>query len=247
MQNGKIVSDIQFYNCGYCINNLNFISKKLPFERKKFYARAISFKHDEKYYLFDTGYSRKIFQNGISSRLYNLLNPAFVEQKDEIIEQLKIDISAVFISHLHPDHIGGLHFFPHQKVILSKKSYELLDSKNPLVFKNLLPQNLKERTHILHDERCDFLHEFFDEVYDFFGDGSVYLIALEGHMSGQYGIFFAEHKLFCIADATWDLSYPERQMRLFARFVQSDYKQYVNTIDRIRKFKDTGIKIVTSH
>lgn len=247
MEIGKKITDIQWYSCGYCENYLKFIDINLPFKKKKFYAKALSFAHKGKYYLFDTGYSRKVLENGFFSKLYHLLNPTNVTEKDEIIQQLKVDISTVFISHLHPDHIGGLPFFPHQRIVLSQKSYDLLKKKKPLIFRNLIPKNLEERLHILKDERTTFLSEFFEEVYDFFGDGSVYLIALEGHMIGQYGIFFPEYQLFSVADASWNLKYDEKSMSFPARQVQQNYKQYVKTLESIRKFQETGVKIVTSH
>lgn len=247
MENGKKVTNIQWYTCGYCENYLKFIDIKLPFQKKKFYAKALSFEYNGKYHLFDTGYSRKVLENGFFSKIYHFLNPTKITEEDEIIHQLQVEISTVFISHLHPDHIGGLPFFPHQTIVLSENSYQLLQKKNPLVFRNLIPKDLEKRVHILKDEKTTFLCEFFEEVYDYFGDGSVYLIALEGHMSGQYGIFFPEHRLFCVADASWHLKYDERSMSFPARKVQQNYAQYVKTLASIRKFKETGIKIVTSH
>ncbi len=247
MEDGKKVTEIQWYTCGYCENYLKFLDTNLPFEKKKFYAKALSFSYEGKYYLFDTGYSKKIFENGFFSKLYHLLNPTKVTEQDEIIHQLEIEISTVFISHLHPDHIAGLHFFPQQTIVLSQDSYDLLQKRNPLVFRNLIPHDIENRVHILNREITKDLSEFFEEVYDFFGDGSVYLVILEGHMKGQYGIFFPEHKLFCVADASWNLKYDEKSMSFPARMVQENYKKYVKTLASIRKFQETGIQIVTSH
>lgn len=247
MDNGKKVTEIQWYSCGYCENYLKFIDINYPFQKKKFYAKALSFCYNGKYYLFDTGYSHKVLENGFFSKMYHFLNPTKVTEKDEIIHQLKVDISTVFISHLHPDHIGGLPFFSKQTIVLSENSYGLLQKKNPLVFKNLIPKDLDKRVHILKEEITDVLSDFFQEVYDFFGDGTVYLISLEGHLTGQYGIFLTEHQLFCVADASWNLKYDEKSMSFPARKIQQDYKQYVKTLASIRKFQETGIKIVTSH
>ena len=57
----------------------------------------------------------------------------------------KEDIKYIIISHLHPDHIGGLKFFPNSNLILTKTCYNNFKLKKDslLIFKELLPDDLK--------------------------------------------------------------------------------------------------------
>ena len=87
---------------------------------KKFYPSSINVflvkdKKSGKLFLIDAGYGRK------SSRLLPLLEGAGIGPET---------ISGVFITHIHPDHVGGLTLpdggiaFPQAKVFIARKEYE---------------------------------------------------------------------------------------------------------------------------
>lgn len=87
---------------------------------KKFYASSINVflvkdKESGKLFLIDAGYGRT------SSRLLPLLERAGIRPEM---------ISGVFITHIHPDHVGGLTrpdgriAFPRAKVYIARKEYE---------------------------------------------------------------------------------------------------------------------------
>src|SRR5690606_25389115 len=102
----------------------------------------------EGYALFDTGYSLSIYKMGFKGWLYRTFNPTHVQQQDEIATQLHRDgiqpkdIRYVILSHLHPDHIGGVQSFPDSTIIITAGGYETY--KHPrwrdLFFPQLLPK-----------------------------------------------------------------------------------------------------------
>lgn len=246
MQNGgKKITNIKTYYCGYCVNHLNRIFKNTKKETRHFAAMVALFQHNDSYYLFDTGYSKLVLENGWRSKVYNTLNPIIFNDKDSLVTQLAndnilpSDIKGIILSHLHPDHIGGLLDFPNSKIYVSKKTY--LTLKNPklfdIIFKNLIPTNFENRIEILD----------FEDEHDFFGDGSLILKDVSGHTNGQMGMFLPEYNIFYGADSTWGMDLIDKPMKAVARFLQKDFKAYQNTIEKIKEMQENGIKVVVSH
>ena len=264
MENGnQTITEAYLFKCGKCQNVTNQIYKGIRRKDKKtltFHALSMAINHkDLGMILFDTGYSDNIYQNGIVSRIYNTLNPATVNSDDYITSKLnkynfkKEDISKIIISHGHPDHIGGLKFFPNTNLILTKDVYKSMKSANlkELVFKNMV-KGFKNKVEILENKVDDnFLSKYFDKVYDIFKDKSIYAIGLEGHSKGQIGIYIPDLKLFVGSDSCWgeEFLHTYQKLKLIPRLVQHNFKEYVDTICRINKFKDENpnIKVIFSH
>ena len=72
---GKNITEIKFYECGYCVNQLSHVFRRHHKEKRNFPALVVLIKHREYgNMLFDTGYSELIYQNGFPSFLYNAIN-----------------------------------------------------------------------------------------------------------------------------------------------------------------------------
>ena len=147
MENGgKKIKRIKLYKCGYCVNNIKYIFKNSKSTKIKFPALVVFIEH-HKYgnILFDTGYSKKIYNNGIISKIYNIFNKTYVEDEDIIKNKLKTDqinnVDKIILSHAHPDHIGGLKLFENYELIATEDTTKLLKKSKirDLVFKNMLP------------------------------------------------------------------------------------------------------------
>ena len=115
----KMIEKVDYFACGYCTNDLKRVFKGFDKTIVNFNAGVFLIKHREKgYILYDTGYSMDILKNNIKYFLYRFANPITLKREDMIDYQLKEkgispdEIKYIIISHLHPDHIGGLKFFP---------------------------------------------------------------------------------------------------------------------------------------
>lgn len=266
------IQKVVFYQCGFCTNNLAAMFRKVPWQKRRFPARAVLIQHKELgNILYDTGYSEKIFgkeeneNSGILEKLllkiYCFFNPVSLKPGDRIDEKLIQDgispnsIRTVILSHGHPDHTGGLSRFSQYELIVTE---EVLKSiKNPriqnLVFSSQVSKIEDGRIRLISGKGTagHFLCRYFEYVYDLFGDGSVIGVKLDGHCKGQMGIWIPDVNLFLAADACWggDLVKYTRQMRTIPRMIQNNFKEYQDTLRRICQMKKEcpEIRVVFAH
>jgi len=168
----------------------------------KCHATAFLLRRASGYILVDTGYSSRIMQlQSIWHRAYRLITPVHMTDNEGICGQLKklgvraSDIEHVVLTHLHPDHIGGLRDFPDAKIHLRGPAIEFLRASRRfianIVFDALLP--------------CDFWERVSPMQADVLGDGLLSVVDLPGHAVGQVGILFkcGATQILLAADSCW--------------------------------------------
>ena len=253
----KIIKEIKYYNCGYCINNLKLIFKKHKKEIKKFPAGVFLIKHPKDgYILFDTGYSTEIYNLGWKGKLYNLFNPTYVKENEQINIQLEKDgikcneIKYLILSHLHPDHIGCVKYFNQAKIIVSEEAFNTY-KKNKiryLIFDKLLPEWFENNLIIINENNLKKNKNKYFSYYDLFNDNSMLLTKVNGHAKGQICCLI-ENKLFLGADSSWGNSFVGRaeDFRFFPRLIQSDMNDYIKNDKLLKIMQKNGIILCFSH
>nr|WP_293994002.1 MBL fold metallo-hydrolase [uncultured Fusobacterium sp.] len=253
----KMIESIDYFACGYCTNKIENIFSDTKKKKVIFEAGVFLIKHRKYgYILYDTGYSTKLLENKLKYFLYRMLNPINISEDKMINRQLEKknistqEIKYIILSHLHPDHIGGLEFFPNAKIIISQKCFEEFEKNSfrSLIFKEILPKNFKDNLLIkkIEAENKEFNYL---KSYDLFSDNSIFLTELNGHSSGQCCAYIKEKNLFIAADSTWRVDFLDMidKMKFLPKLIQNNFSDYKKSIEILKTMRADGIKIVASH
>ena len=77
MENGGVkgmgrIEKVVLYHCGFCVNNLALIFRKMPWKSRRFPALAVLIQHKTLgNILYDTGYSEHIVNKGMQKKQRN--------------------------------------------------------------------------------------------------------------------------------------------------------------------------------
>jgi len=131
-----------------------------------------------------------------------LSNPLFSHRVPQgCVESLALgnltpsDIDIVILSHLHCDHVGDTRVFRRSKFVVGNGCHKLLEKCYPedpesIYASDLLPH---DRTRFLPPADSDVVEGWkaigpFPHAYDFYEDGSLYIIDSPGHLIGHVNI-----------------------------------------------------------
>lgn len=242
MSNGFKLKKI--YRVGYCVGRGFLADKILGWSKVRFYTRCFLIEHPERgLVLIDTGYGEALLnetKQGINS-LYSKLLPVTLLPEDDIVSQLENDginlgdLSYLFITHYHPDHIGALKEFANVPWIYHKKSLENLGKLSAIqglikgFIKSLVP-SIPLGSLAVYDE--NYIEEWNGfKGFDIFGDQSLVIINLPGHAEGQMGVLIGD--IFFCADANWGTKNLPHVLGFLVQDNIADYKQTFSMIQKI--------------
>jgi len=132
-------------------------------------------KHGKDWLLWDTGVNEAVaaMPNGLAPadpRLVTWHLPRTLTAQLQEIGVSPGDITAMVVSHTHPDHIGNVELFPKAMLYVQKAEYEWPGPDNAPRFNSRHPV-VK-----------------LDGDFDMFGDGSVTILATPGHTPGHQSL-----------------------------------------------------------
>jgi glyoxylase-like metal-dependent hydrolase (beta-lactamase superfamily II) len=215
--------DVRLFSVGHCRNSAWFVESGPLGKQIHLPAMVAIIRHPESgLILFDTGYGNPLVEaTSLPARLYRMLLPFSYKDQDAVPYHLwhlgltTDSISTIFLSHFHPDHIGGLKDLPDVPILHSQAGLTTLATYTPrqrlaaAFFPELLPDSFPQLARAIESLPQVALDESwrpFEEAYDVAGDGSILAIALPGHAVGQYGLLCRRtggRWVFLIADAAW--------------------------------------------
>jgi len=215
---------ISIFNAGFCTCPEHIALRGGSRAHVRFPAMFALFEHPRfGAMLFDTGYSYRFFDEtrGFPNRLYRLATPVSLREEQLAVNQLAgrglrpVDITRVFISHFHADHVAALGDFPRASFVYLPQAYAAVKPLRRLraltraYLPGLLPPEFERRAVPVEPSMHVALPpEFapFRAGYDLLGDESLLAVALPGHAAGQMGLFARAadgQVFFFVADAAW--------------------------------------------
>jgi glyoxylase-like metal-dependent hydrolase (beta-lactamase superfamily II) len=209
--------------------------------------------------LFDTGYATGEWPTGWRGAAYRRLLPPEIAPADDIARQLAEDdvdpasVTHVVLSHLHPDHIGGISRFPDAVFVMTAGQRGSLEKPRLRdgILTGLLPTWWDDARKIVLERDAFRPTEVAGVSFsaaDLFGDGSYLLVDLPGHAAGHLGALI-DRRVLLAGDAAWgsDLLGATERLRAIPRAVQHDLAAYRRTAALLQDAADAGIRLVFSH
>jgi glyoxylase-like metal-dependent hydrolase (beta-lactamase superfamily II) len=260
------------FTAGFCTCPEHFTLQRGSRRKIRFPAMFVLFEHPRfGAMLFDTGYSYRFFEETLHfpNRLYRMLTPVTLHEEQLAINQIAAlnlratDISKIFISHFHADHIAALGDFPCAQYIYLPQAFTSVRNRHGLsalsraYLPGLIPVDFSERSKPIDLSTIRPLpseYAPFTCGFDLLGDGSLLAVELPGHAAGQMGLFAHDESgttYFFIADAAWLIeSVIENHLpHWLASFFFSDSQAYRTTLANLHRFHKSrsDVIIIPSH
>jgi glyoxylase-like metal-dependent hydrolase (beta-lactamase superfamily II) len=213
-------------------------------------------------FLVDTGYTKEYALNK-ETRLggfYDALLPVYTSKKITLKERLAkrgillSDISYLFISHYHPDHISGLSELTEIPWIFRKDALETLLTLNPLqalkhgFFSRFVPKDtpgdsiLLKKSHFTQNYRGSPLLSA--PLFP-----GIEAVDLPGHALGQMGLSIGD--TFFVTDAAWSIESIKNEVlpSWLGLRLQQDPKAYIETFKAICNLqkRETELRCIPTH
>lgn len=221
--------------------------------------------------LFDTGYSYRFFEETktFPNRVYRWMTPVTLRDEDLAVNQLSNleirpgDITRIFISHFHADHIAALADFDRARYVYIPHAYDTLrytrglEAVRRAFMPGLIPSDFDERSAPVDMTKPCLLspdHAPFTIGYDLLGDESLIAVELPGHATGQMGIFARDDNdqiFFFVADAAWlkQAVKENRPPHKIADLLFSAPKSYRETLSNLHSYylNHPSVHVIPSH
>jgi glyoxylase-like metal-dependent hydrolase (beta-lactamase superfamily II) len=251
---------LRHYICGSTSHDVGAMFRDVPAGRREFPSGAFLYEaEDGRRVLFDTGYATGAWRTGWRGDAYRRLLPPHVVDSDDIALQLAADgidaasVTYVVLSHLHPDHVGGIRRFPGATFVISAGHERTLLSPRLRsgVLPGLFPDWFPGRGRVVLDDEA-FRRVRIGKVelraHDLLGDGSYLVVDLPGHADGHLGAL-VDGRVLLAGDAAWgsDLLDVSSRLRALPRAIQHDARRYAATAEKLERLADEGMRIVCSH
>lgn len=245
-------AELRALTCGHTHHDLGRLVAGHPRERRRFPSTAFCYRDGDRVVLFDTGYAPLPWDTGVAGALYRRLLPPELPAGQDVAEQVDPStVTHVVLSHLHPDHVGGLRHFPHATLVLHREQLATVGSPRVRdgLLRGLLPGWFTEAVR----DRAVVVDRFTPgpwglRTHDLFGDGRYLVVDLPGHARGHLGAL-VEGRALLAGDAAWgrDLLPAAERLRALPRWITHDAAAHLATTRLLLAAEDGGARLLFAH
>jgi glyoxylase-like metal-dependent hydrolase (beta-lactamase superfamily II) len=163
------------------------------------------------------------------------------------------DVRNVVITHMHPDHVGGIEDFPHAAMWVGRDDWESADEAGPLGRPDTSPFDQHAVVKTVEFTGTAPYGPFNGHV-DLFGDGSIILLPAPGHTPGHMAVLvnLPGGSFLLTGDCAWiDRHWTEPALKgsLVRSLVEDDWERNWANQWRIHEWSKTfpGLTVVAGH
>lgn len=205
----------------------------------------------------DMVYNYEEYFSGFGGTFSRLLNEEYrLSPEQELLNQLANfgyqpeDIKLVILSHSHDDHVGGLAYFQHARIVLSETEMQIIDIITENAF---MPVNTRFYEGVTCWESIAYTGEAFggfEASFDLLGDGSMILLPTVGHSEGSQSLWLnmGDYSLLLTGDSLYTLRHLDET--LVQQFIPDTNPEVIQTSVQAIKATQTAFPemlIVPSH
>jgi glyoxylase-like metal-dependent hydrolase (beta-lactamase superfamily II) len=228
-------------------------------------ASAMLIRHPDGDVLVDTGTTPTLRADTreltAGARIYTRASAGRMRWRADIPSQLRrlglapADLDEIVLSHVHPDHAGGIETLPGVPVLVGAGEIEFVREKLAVRDHHVMPrQGRALQGRMVEVELDPRPYATFDESADLFGDGRVVLVPLFGHTPGSLGTFVDlgdGRRLFHVGDVVLVEESIERGV-VKGRLMQPtdvDRSRNAENVARLAQLRelDPALEIVPAH
>lgn len=246
------MGDLRYFACGETTHDTAQLLRGAAKERRVFPSGVFLWEDGDRRVLYDTGYAPEPWRTGLVGWAYRRLLPPRIAPGSTIAERIDpATVTHVVLSHLHPDHIGGVSAFPDATFVLHPGlQWTLAASRlRDGVLRGLLPEGFPAGHRVVTpvfdrvDERVPGLSTF-----DLFGDGDYVIVDLPGHARGHTGALI-EGTVLLAGDAAWgrDLLGREGRIHRIPRAIAHDFDAQKALAITLLGVERRGVRLAFSH
>lgn len=251
---------LRHYSCGSTVHDIGVLFRGAGRAVREFPSGVFLYEPgDGRRILVDTGYAPEPWDTGWRGAVYRRILPPSMAAEEDVARQLADDgvapesVTHLVLSHLHPDHIGGVGLFPAARIVTTAGQLETLRRARlrDAILPGLLPAWFPGPDPLVL-ARSDFAPTEVAgvglSVADPFPGAGVRIVDLPGHANGHIGVL-VDDRVLLAGDAAWgsDLLAEEPRMRSLPRALQHDGDAYGDTAGRLVALSHAGIRVVCSH